>query len=85
MAEKHGDELPSGQDVLQLMDEARGRIRMAIWALHGMHQDLSALTTDDLTDLEQLLTEALEGALVPAYEAVAELAGGIGDKAVTTH
>ena len=73
------------QEVLRMMDEVRGRLRTAIWALHGMHQDMSALTVEDLADLEHLLTETLDHLLSPAYEAVSQMLGVTSGGAVTTH
>ena len=49
MPDEHNDSVPlDPQEALRMMDDARSRLRTAIWALHGMHQDLSALTVDDL-------------------------------------
>jgi hypothetical protein len=73
------------QEVLRLLDEARGRLRTAIWALHGMHQDLGSLTVDDIADIEQLLTDTLDDVLAPAYDAVSQLFGVAEGGAVTTH
>ena len=53
------------QEALRLLDDARGRLRTAIWALHGMHQDINALAVDDLADIEHLLTEILDNAPHP--------------------
>jgi hypothetical protein len=39
------------QEALRLLDDARSRLRTAIWALHGMHQDMNALAVDDLADI----------------------------------
>jgi hypothetical protein len=72
------------QEAVRLIDDARGRLRTAIWALHGMHQDLNALTVDDLADIEQLLTEVLDNALTPAFESISQ-AVGTGSGTVTTH
>jgi len=73
------------QEALRVLDDARARLRTVIWALHGMHQDLSVLTVDDLSDAEHMLTEVLESALTPCYEAFTELLGATPDGAVTTH
>lgn len=75
------------QEALRLLDDARGRLRTAIWALHGMHQDMNALTVEDIADIEQMLTEVLDNALSPAFEVVSDLLGtGVGGTgAVTTH
>jgi hypothetical protein len=73
------------QEVLRMLDEVRGRMRTAIWALHGMHQDLSALSVDDISDIEQLLTDTLDQVLGPAYEAVGQLFGVGEGGTVTTH
>ncbi|MBI3782552.1 MAG: hypothetical protein HY270_04035 [Deltaproteobacteria bacterium] len=72
------------QEALRLIDDARGRLRTAIWALHGMHQDVNALTVDDLADIEQLLTEILDNSLTPAFESISQAVGG-DSGAVTTH
>ena len=72
------------QEALRLIDDARGRLRTAIWALHGMHQDVNALTVDDLADIEQLLTEILDNSLTPAFESISQ-AIGANSGTVTTH
>lgn len=73
------------QEILRMLDEVRGRMRTAIWALHGMHQDMNALTVDDISDIEHLLTDTLDGVLAPAYEAVGQLFGTEEGGSVTTH
>jgi len=73
------------QEVLRMLDDVRGRMRTAIWALHGMHQDMSALTVDDISDIEHLLTDTLDGVLAPAYEAMNQLFGVEESGTVTTH
>jgi hypothetical protein len=73
------------QEALRVLDDARSRLRTIIWALHGMHQDLSALTVDDLADIEHLLTEILDGALTPSYESISQMLGTGSGGAVTTH
>lgn len=73
------------QEALRLLDDSRSRVRTAIWALHGMHQDLQALTVEDLSDLEHLLTEMLETALTPAYETLTDAMGPVSGGEVTTH
>ncbi len=74
------------QEALHMIDEARSRLRTAIWALHGMHQDLTALSVDDLSDIEHHLTEILDNALTPAYEAISHVLGASpSGGAVTTH
>lgn len=73
------------QEALRILDEARTRLRTVIWALHGMHQDMSVLTADDLSDVEHMLTEVLENALNPSYDAFAEMLGTAPSGAVTTH
>jgi hypothetical protein len=73
------------QETLRLLDDARGRLRTAIWALHGMHQDMNALTVDDIADIEHMLTEVLDNALTPAFDAVTDLLGTGVSGAVTTH
>ena len=74
------------QEAVRMLDDARGRLRTAIWALHGMHQDLSALSVDDLADVEHLLTEILDNALTPCYETISQIIGASpGGGAVTTH
>ena len=76
---------PDPQEALRMLDEARSRLRTAIWALHGMHQDLSALSVDDLADIEHLLTEILDNALTPCFEAMSQVLGADASGAVTTH
>ena len=76
---------PDPQEALRMLDEARSRMRTAIWALHGMHQDLSALSVDDLADIEHLLTEILDNALTPCFEAMSQVLGADASGAVTTH
>ncbi len=73
------------QEALRLMEDACGRLRTAIWALHGMHQDLNALSVDDIADIEHLLTEILDNALTPSYEAISHVLGAGTGGAVTTH
>ena len=81
----HDDATIDPQEALRLLDEARSRIRMVIWALHGMHQDMSVLTSDDLSDAEHILTEVLENALGPGVEALSDLIGMESAEAVTHH
>ncbi len=74
------------EEVVRTLDDVRSRLRTAIWALHGMHQDVSALTIDDLADLEHMLSETLEQVLTPAVDAVGQILGVAPDGAVpTTH
>ena len=85
MADEHDESSPlDPQEALRVLDDARGRLRTVIWALHGMHQDLSALTVDDLADIEQMLTEILDHAVTPALETMSQMVGA-GAGAVTTH
>jgi len=85
MAEDHEDGPITAQDVLRTLEDARSRLRTTIWALHGMHQDISSLTVDDLADVEHLLTETLDHLLSPAYEAVSQMLGATPGGAATTH
>lgn len=88
MAEsQQGDAAIDPQDALRLLEDVRSRLRTVIWALHGMHQDLSSLTVDDLADLEHLMTETVEQVLAPAYDAISQMIGATaaGGGAVTTH
>jgi muconolactone delta-isomerase len=73
------------QEAVRMLDDARSRLRTAIWALHGMHQDLSALSVDDLADIEHLLTEILDSALTPCFETLSQMVGASSGGAVTTH
>jgi len=73
------------QEALRMLDEARSRLRTVIWALHGMHQDLAALTIDDLADIEHLLTEILDNALTPSYDVMSQVVGAGSGGTVTTH
>jgi len=73
------------QEALRMIDDARSRLRTAIWALHGMHQDVNALSVDDLADIEHLLTEILDNALTPGFEAISHVLGTSPSGAVTTH
>ena len=85
MADEH-HELPlDTQEALRLLDEARARLRTAIWALHGMHQDMNVLTAEDVSDIEHMLTEILEGALHPSCEVLGELFGTGTGETITTH
>ncbi|MCK6555636.1 hypothetical protein L6Q96_13815 [Candidatus Binatia bacterium] len=86
MADEHEDNRPlDAQEALRLIDDACSRLRTAIWALHGMHQDMSALSAEDLADVEQLLTEILETSLTPGFEAVSQVLGSAAGGTVTTH
>jgi len=85
MPDEHNDPVLNPQEALRVLDDARARIRTAIWALHGMHQDLSALAVEDLADVEHLLTEILEQALTPCFEAMSQMVGATPKGTVTTH
>jgi ABC-type transporter Mla subunit MlaD len=86
MSEFHEDVSIDPEEVVRTLDDVRSRLRTAIWALHGMHQDVSALTIDDLADLEHMLSETLEQVLTPAVDAVGQILGVAPDGAVpTTH
>jgi len=86
MSQDDHDSVPlEPQEALRLLDDARGRLRTAIWALHGMHQDMSALTVDDISDIEHLLTEILENEITPCYETMSQALGAGPGGAVTTH
>ena len=50
-----------------------------------MHQDVSALTVEDIADIEELLTEVLDHALTPAFESLTQTFGASPDGTVTTH
>ena len=39
------------QEVLRSLEDVRSRLRTAIWALHGMHQDMAALTVEEMRGL----------------------------------
>lgn len=85
MSQDEQDSMPlDPQEALRLLDDARGRLRTAIWALHGMHQDMNALTVDDLADIEHLLTEVLDTAITPSFESIRQVLGSA-PGAVTTH
>jgi hypothetical protein len=73
------------QEAIRVLDDARSRLRTAIWALHGMHQDINALAVDDLADIEHLLTEILDHALTPCFETMSQVVGASPGGAVTTH
>ena len=73
------------QEAVRMLDDARSRLRTAIWALHGMHQDLGALSVDDLADIEHLLTEILDNALTPCFETMSQVVGASPGGAITTH
>jgi hypothetical protein len=86
MSKNDDDATPlDAQEALRLLDDARGRLRTAIWALHGMHQDINALAVEDLADIEHLLTEILDNDLTPSYEAMTHVLGASAGGAVTTH
>jgi ribosome maturation factor RimP len=86
MADEHDDTTPiDSQEVIRLLDDVRSRLRIAIWALHGMHQDMGALTIDDISDVEHLLSETLDRVLAPASEAVTQLLEVNPGGPLTTH
>ncbi|HUI26234.1 MAG TPA: hypothetical protein VL403_09145 [Candidatus Kryptonia bacterium] len=86
MADEHEEATPvDSQEVIRLLDDVRSRLRVAIWALHGMHQDMNALSIDDLSDIEHLLSETLERVLAPASEAVSQLLEVNPGGPLTTH
>ena len=86
MPEEHKDSPPiDPQEALRMLDDARSRLRTAIWALHGMHQDLNALSVDDLADIEHMLTEILDNALTPSFETMSQVLGTGPGGTVTTH
>lgn len=86
MSNDHTESVPlDPQEVIRLLDDVRSRLRIAIWALHGMHQDMTALSVDDIGDVEHLLTETLDHALVPASEAVNQLLEANPGGRLTTH
>lgn len=85
MPDEHNESSIDPQEAVRMLDDARSRLRTAIWALHGMHQDLSALSVDDLADIEHLLTEILDNALTPCFEAISQVVGASPGGAVTTH
>lgn len=85
MADQHEDAPIDAQEVMRSLEDVRSRLRTAIWALHGMHQDMAALTVDDLADLEHLMTETLDHLLTPVCDAVSQLLGATSGGAVTTH
>ena len=84
MADQHEDAPIDTQEVVRSLEDVRSRLRTAIWALHGMHQDMAALTVDDLADLEHLMTETLDHLLTPVCDAVSQMVATAGG-AVTTH
>ena len=85
MADEH-EEIPlDAQEVVHMLDDVRSRLRTVIWALHGMHQDMAALTVEDVADVEHLLTETLDHVLTPACDALTQLTGTSSVSAVTTH
>lgn len=79
------DTVTDPQEALRLLDEARSRIRMVIWALHGMHNDMTVVTSEDISDAEHILTEVLENALNPGVDALADALGMEQPEAVTHH
>jgi hypothetical protein len=85
MADEQRDAPIDGQEMLRLLEDVRSRIRITVWALHGMHQDMTALCVDDLAELEHLLTETVDHLLAPAYEALGQMIGATTGGAVTTH
>lgn len=84
MADKHEDVPTDPQEVLRLLEDVRSRLRTTIWALHGMHQDTSSLSGEDLADLEQMLSETVDHILTPAFEALNQMLGSTAGE-VTTH
>ena len=85
MGEKHEDVPTDAQEVLRLLEDVRSRLRTVIWALHGMHQDMSSLSVDDVADIEHIMSETLDHILTPAYEAVSQMLGVASGGEVTTH
>jgi hypothetical protein len=86
MADDHDDTTAiDSQEVVRMLDDVRSRLRIAIWALHGMHQDMNALTIDDLSDIEHLLSETLDRVLIPASEAVTQILNVTPEGPLTTH
>lgn len=83
--ETREDVVADPQEALRLLDEARSRIRMVIWALHGMHNDMSVVTAEDISDAEHILTEVLENALNPGLDVIADVLGMEQSDAVTHH
>ena len=73
--QSHQGEQYDAQEILGLLDDVRSRLRTSVWALHGMHQDIPALTIDDLADLEHMLTETIDHLLAPAYDAISQMLG----------
>lgn len=86
MADEHDEATAmDSQEVIRLLDDVRSRLRVAIWALHGMHQDMTALSVDDLSDVEHLLSETLDRVLAPASEALSQLLETNPGGPLTTH
>jgi hypothetical protein len=86
MADEHDEATAmDSQEVIRLLDDVRSRLRVAIWALHGMHQDMTALSVDDLSDVEHLLSETLDRVLAPASEALSQLLEANPGGPLTTH
>lgn len=85
MAEKHDPISSDPQEILRLLEDVRSRLRTAIWALHGMHQDPSSLAADDLADLEHMMSETVDQILTPAYDALSQVLGTGSGGEVTTH
>ncbi len=86
MADENDENIPiDSQEVIRLLDDVRSRLRVAIWALHGMHQDMGALTIDDVSDVEHLLSETLDRLLAPASDAVTQLLEVNPGGPLTTH
>ncbi|MBI4514956.1 MAG: hypothetical protein HY699_03960 [Deltaproteobacteria bacterium] len=87
MADDHEETDPlDPQEIVSMLEDVRARLRIAIWALHGMHQDMNALTVDDVSDIEHLLAETLDRVLAPASDAVSQLLEvSPGGGPVTTH
>lgn len=83
--ETREDAVADPQEALRLLDEARSRIRMVIWALHGMHNDMSVVTAEDISDAEHILTEVLENALNPGVDVIADVLGMEQSDVVTHH
>lgn len=83
--ETREDVVADPQEALRLLDEARSRIRMVIWALHGMHNDMTVVTAEDISDAEHILTEVLENALNPGLDVIADVLGMEQSDAVTHH
>ena len=65
----------SPEKALALLTEVRNRLSTVAWALHGMHHETEPPGPDDLSAVEQLVSDTVEGPLSEACDALGALLG----------